>query len=191
MGWPGPLGAVSQWGKNNINHTSPQIDDVVFSSCLLLHLLIEIFWPFSTGQYPLHGAVAVKQIFEKLKLQNYRQLTFFVPLKQMQLHKGRDHLKFMLKKGDCSIRSSHTDTSGNKSGTSSTEDDVFPKLGDVTSLPSCNSHWPHAVFLLAEFYIYQTISTPYTDIQSESHKHTACTNLTYRGGPRSSEFYAS
>jgi hypothetical protein len=117
--------------------------------------------------------------FEKLNLQNYSQLTFFLPLKQMQFHKRQDNLKFMHKTGDCSVRSSHTVISGNSSGTSSTEDYVFRTLGDVTSLPSCNRHWPHAVFRLAEFYIYLTISTPYTYIQSESQKHTACTKFTY------------
>jgi len=38
----------------------------------------------------------------------------------------------MHKTGDCSVRSGHTVISGNNSGTSSTEDDVFPTLGDVT-----------------------------------------------------------
>ena len=43
----------------------------------------------------------------------------------MQFYKRQDHLKFMHKTGDSSVRSSHTVISGNNSGTSSTEDDVF------------------------------------------------------------------
>jgi len=97
----------------------------------------------------------------------------------------------MHKRGEYSVRSSHTVISGNNGGTSSTEDDVFPRLGVVTSLPSCNSHWPHAVFRLAELYICRTIATPYTDIHSQSQKHTPCTNFTYSWGPRSSGFYAA
>jgi hypothetical protein len=78
VGWPWPTrGSFAEGGKTNINHT-PLQKDIVFFSCLLPNWLFKILWPFCIGQYPF---VAAGQVFDKLKLQNYSHLTFFVPLK--------------------------------------------------------------------------------------------------------------